>query len=198
MLQPSPLIISRVLKPLVFFSSLLPFLLLLSAALNDNLGADPIKTLTLETGDLGLYFLLFTLALTPLRNLLGLTWLIRFRRMLGLFAFFYACLHMLIYFVLDQGLILEAMIEDIVERPYITVGFSAFVILLLLAMTSFKAAQRKLGKNWKKLHKSVFVAMALVILHYIWLVKADLLLPLTYLSVYLLLLLGRLPSLSKT
>ncbi len=197
MLNPSAVLISRFFKPLVFFMAFLPFVFMLIKVIENELGADPIKTLTHQTGDLGLYFLLITLSISPLRNLLHAPWLIRFRRMLGLFAFFYAVLHVAIYFGLDQQLLVNAIIEDIVKRPYITVGFCAFLILLALAATSFKAAQRRMGKNWKKLHKTVYLATALVLLHYLWLVKADLLLPLIYTAVYLLLLAGRLPSLSR-
>ena len=184
-------LVSWVIKPAVFLLSLIPVALLAVRTLNDQLGANPIETLTHQTGLWGLYFLLITLTITPLRQLSGINWLISLRRMLGLFAFFYACLHLLVYVWLDQYFNLVSMIEDIFKRPYITVGFTAWLMLLPLALTSTKAAVRRLGKNWKRLHKLVYLIVPLVILHFIWLVKADYTEPLFYLLVFSLLMLAR-------
>ena len=178
-------------KPVVFMLSLVPLGQLLFRAFNDQLGANPIETLTHQTGAWGLYFLLITLSVTPVRKITGISWIVSLRRMLGLFAFFYACLHLLVYVWLDQYFSLSSIAEDIVKRPYITVGFSAWVLLLPLALTSTKAAVRRLGKNWKRLHKLVYVIVPLVILHFIWLVKADYAEPLFYLFVFILLMLAR-------
>ncbi len=138
------------------------------------LGANPVEVITHSTGDWTLIFLMITLAVTPLRKLTGLLWLIRFRRMFGLFAFFYVFLHFLTYIILDQSLDVHAMLRDIVKRPFITVGFSAFVLLIPLALTSTKGWIRRLGgKRWQALHRLIYVAAILGVIHYWWLVKAD-------------------------
>jgi len=177
-----------IIKPIVFGVSLIPAGLLVLGVLNDELGANPIEMLTHQTGLWGLYFLLITLTITPLRLLTGMAWLISLRRMLGLFAFFYACLHLLVYFWLDQSFAWAAIFEDIFKRPYITVGFGAWILLLPLALTSTRYAIRRLGKNWQKLHKIVYLAVMLVILHFLWLVKADYAEPILYLITFLILL----------
>lgn len=144
-----------------------------------NLSANPIEDITHRTGDWTLYLLLGTLAVTPLRWLTGRGGLVRFRRTLGLLAFTYACCHFLTYAVLDQGLFLQGNVlgylgEDIAKRPYITVGFTAFVLLIPLALTSTKGWVRRLGgARWNALHRLVYVAGALGVLHYLWLVKGD-------------------------
>ena len=130
-----------------------------------------------------LRFLLITLAVTPLRQLSGWNWLIRFRRMLGLFAFFYALLHFTTYLVLDQYFDLQAIVEDVIKRPYITVGFLAFILLIPLAATSTKAMMKRLGRHWQRLHRLLYGISILGILHFIWLVKADLLEPLLYAAI---------------
>jgi len=193
MLTPDRRLLNWLVKPVIFLTCAIPFLLLLSRIVTDDLGANPIETLTHETGSWGLYFLLITLSVTPVRKLSGVGWLLNLRRMLGLFAFFYASLHLLTYLWLDQYFMWEAIGEDILKRPYITVGFSAWLMLLPLALTSNKIAIRHLGKNWKQLHKLVYLAVALVILHFAWLVKADMAEPLIYLSIYLLLMIFRYP-----
>ncbi|MDH3388070.1 MAG: sulfoxide reductase heme-binding subunit YedZ, partial [Gammaproteobacteria bacterium] len=135
-------------KPIVHLLCLLPFGALVWAVFNDGLGANPVEKLTHETGDWTLRFLLITLALTPLRQWTGQAAVIRFRRMLGLYTFFYVSCHFLIWFVADHSLDPGGMIEDIVKRPYITLGFSAFVLMTPLAITSNQAMIRRLGRKW--------------------------------------------------
>ena len=162
-------------------------------ALTGGLGVNPVETITHTTGDWALRLLLVTLAVTPLRTWLGWRRQQPLRRMLGLFAFFYAALHFAAWFILDQGLSLALMLEDVIERPYITVGFSALVLLILLAATSTDAMVKRLGgKRWKRLHKSVYVAGILAVLHYLWLVKADWTEPAVYGLILGLLLVARL------
>ncbi len=160
-------------KPAVFILSLVPAALLTYNGFTGQLTANPIEFITHYTGDWALYFLLITLAVTPLRVITGNITVNRYRRMLGLFAFFYACLHVMTYFVLDQFFDVEAIINDIVKRPYITVGFSAFVLLLPLALTSTRNMVMRLGKRWRQLHSMVYPLTGLALLHYYWLVKAD-------------------------
>lgn len=194
MFQPSPAVLSWVIKPVLLTVCLIPLGYLIWRAMLDQLGANPVETLTHQTGLWGLYFLLITLSVTPLRQLLNAVWLIRIRRMLGLMAFFYACLHFLVYLWLDQYFSWSAIIEDVFKRPYITIGFTALLLLLPLALTSTKSAIRRLGKKWKQLHKLVYLVAGLVILHFIWLVKADYAEPLFYLLLFLMLMLVRLPA----
>lgn len=154
-----------------------------------SLGANPIEKLLHSNGLWGLRFLLITLAITPIRRLSGLNWLVRFRRMLGLWAFFYLAVHFLIYAVLDQRVDLGAIVEDIVERPYITVGLSALIMLIPLALTSTNAMMRRLGRRWQQLHRLVYPATILGVWHFWWQVKQDIREPLVY-AVILALLLG--------
>ncbi|MGD8566485.1 MAG: protein-methionine-sulfoxide reductase heme-binding subunit MsrQ [Gammaproteobacteria bacterium] len=177
----------RFIKPVVFVICLLPLALLIWDAFNDGLGANPVEAITHRTGDWTLRFLLLTLSVTPLRLVFGWKKLIRFRRMLGLFAFFYVCLHFLTYLVFDHFFDFGEIAKDIVKRPYITVGFSAFVMLIPLAVTSTNKMMKRLGKNWKRLHQLVYVAAVCGILHYLWLVKADILQPMIYAVILLLL-----------
>lgn len=179
----------------VFLLALLPFARLIQATLDDALGANPIEALTHATGDWTLRFLLITLALTPLRRLTGWSWLLRFRRMSGLFAFFYACLHFSIWFGLDQSLRLSAMLEDVVKRPYITIGFIAFVLLIPLAVTSTRGMMRRLGRNWQRLHRLIYPIAMLGVLHFVWLVKADWREPAIYAAILAVLLVARAPAL---
>jgi sulfoxide reductase heme-binding subunit YedZ len=154
--------------------SLLPLALLAADTIRGRLGTNPIETATHRTGWWALAFLLLTLAVTPARQLTGWGSLIKLRRLLGLFAFFYATLHLAIYVGVDQFFAFEYMLEDVRERPYITVGFTAFLILVPLAATSTKRMVRRLGgKRWGRLHRLVYVAAALGVLHFLWLVKAD-------------------------
>lgn len=158
----------------------------------DNLSANPIEDITHRTGDWTLRFLLATLAVTPLRRFTGWNWLIRFRRTIGLIAFSYATVHFLIYVGLDQGFALAYVGEDIAKRPYITVGFTAFVLLIPLAITSTRGWVRRLGgKRWNALHRLIYVAAAGGVLHYLWLVKGEQMTPIYYAAVLVLLLLLR-------
>ena len=168
---------------------MLPFAALVSGAINDSLGVNPVETMTRETGEWTLRFLLITLAVTPLRKLSGANWLIKLRRMLGLFAFFYAVLHFITYIWLDQFFDWMEIAKDIPKRPFITVGFTAFVLLIPLALTSTNNMMKRLKRNWGKLHQLVYVVAVLGCLHFLWLVKADTREPLVY-AVILLALLG--------
>lgn len=183
----------RLAKPLVFLLCLIPLGLLIWRAFDGALGANPVESITHATGEWALRMLLITLALTPLRMLLGRAWPIRFRRMLGLFAFFYAALHLTTYLWLDQFFVLAAIVEDVVKRPYITVGFAAFVLMLPLAITSTQGWIRRLGRRWKTLHRAVYAVAILAVLHHLWLVKADLLEPLIHALILAVLLLARVP-----
>lgn len=167
-------------KPLVFCVSLLPLVWLCWLAWQDRLGANPIETLSHRTGDWSLRFLLLTLAVTPLRRLSGWNWLLKFRRMLGLFAFFYVCLHLGVYLIFDQFFDPSAILEDIAKRPYITVGFAGFLLLIPLAATSTNGMIKRLGRNWQRLHRLVYLIAVLGVVHYWWLVKADISEPLLY------------------
>jgi sulfoxide reductase heme-binding subunit YedZ len=164
------------------------------AALTGGLGVNPIEELTHTTGMAALVILLVTLAVTPLRSLTGWNPLIQLRRPLGLFAFFYALLHFSIWMVLDLGFRLDWIWEDIVERPYITAGFVAFVLMIPLAVTSTRGWIRRLGKRWTLLHRLVYASAALGILHFYWRVKADAWLPVAMAGVLLLLLAVRIPG----
>lgn len=180
-------------KPIVFLVCLAPFGLLVWQGFNDGLGANPVEYIIHETGSWTLRLLLVTLAITPLRQLTGQAWLVRFRRMLGLFAFFYAGLHFTAYLWLDQFFDWSAIAEDILERPYITVGFAAFVLLIPLAVTSTRGWVRRLARRWKQLHRAVYLIAVLGVVHYLWLVKADLLEPLVYGTILAVLLAWRVP-----
>ncbi len=179
-LTPSQRTVSYIIKPLVFITCLLPFVLLIYNAIGDNLGANPVEAMTHATGGWTLKFLLITLAVTPLRKILKISWLLKFRRMLGLFAFFYALLHLLTYVWFDQNFDWIAILKDIPKRPFITIGFAAFVLLIPLAMTSTNAMMRRLKKRWVRLHKLIYLIPILGIIHFIWSVKADIFEPLMY------------------
>ena len=167
-------------KPVVFLAALGPLAWLVYNASINSLGADPVREITHETGIWTFRFLLLTLAMTPLRRAIGRPWPIRYRRMLGLFTYFYASLHLATYVVLDLGLYWPILLEDIAKRPYITVGFTAWLMLTALAVTSTRAAQRRLKRRWQQLHRLVYVIFGLAALHFLWLVKADLREPLIY------------------
>jgi len=173
--------IRRVIKPLVFTAALVPAALLVRGAFTGDLGPNPIETITRETGVWALRLLLVTLTLTPIRRLTGWNAAITFRRLAGLFAFFYACLHFSTYIVLDHFFDLNAIAKDVLKRPYVTAGFTAFVLLVPLAITSTAAMIRRLGgRRWRLLHRLVYVSATFGVLHYLWLVKADLQRPVTY------------------
>jgi methionine sulfoxide reductase heme-binding subunit len=177
-------------KPVVFLACLGPLARLGWKAYNQALGANPIEVITHSTGDWTLIFLLVTLAITPLRKLTGQLWLIRFRRMFGLFAFFYVVLHFLTYIWLDKSFDVHEMLADIAKRKFITVGFTGFLLLIPLAITSTTGWIRRLGgKRWQALHRLIYVSATAGVIHYWWLVKADIHKPQEY-AVVLTLLLG--------
>lgn len=171
------------LKSLAHAFALLPFALLVRGVLLDSLGADPVAEITHETGTWALRMLLLGLALTPLRRISGQSWPIRFRRLVGLYAFFYACLHLTTWLVLDLGGFWTQVFDDLSKRPYIMLGFAAWSCLLPLALTSTRGWMRRLGRRWGQLHRLVYGAGVLAVAHYIWLVKADLREPLVYAAV---------------
>ena len=177
-------------KPAVFLACLVPLALLGWKAYSGALGANPIEVITHATGDWTLRFLLITLAVTPIRKLTGRLWLIRYRRMFGLFAFFYGMLHFLTYIWLDKFFDLHEMLHDIGKRKFITVGFTGFVLLIPLAVTSTTGWIRRLGgRRWQALHRLIYLSAIAGVIHYWWLVKADIHLPLEY-GVILAVLLG--------
>ena len=163
--------LSKFSKPLVFVASLAPFLWLAFRGLTGRLSVNPIEDITLTTGIWALRFLLGSLAITPIRRLTGWQRVIQYRRMLGLFAFFYATLHLLTYVVLDQGLAFEFIIPDILKRPYITMGMTAFTLMVPLAITSTKGWIRRLGKKWQLLHRLVYLSALAACVHFLWKVK---------------------------
>jgi len=180
------------LKVIAWLACLEPLVLLIYQFFTHDLTANPIEFITLSTGETTLVLLLVTLAITPVRKFTGLNWLIRFRRLVGLFAFFYGVLHLAIYVVLDKFFDWHAIMGDITKRPFITVGFFAFVLMVPLAVTSTAWSIRKLGgKRWNLLHKLIYASAVLAIIHFWWKVKADHLEPATYGSVLLVLLLAR-------
>ena len=169
-------------KPLLFIACFLPLAWLAYKGFFIGLGANPIEKVSRYTGDWTLRLVLITLAVTPLRILAGVS-LVKYRRMLGLFTFFYVCLHFLNWLVIDNFFDVDSMVKDVIKHPYITVGFAAFVLLIPLAVTSTNAMIKRLGKNWKRLHQAVYVIAVLGVLHYMWLVKADNREPLIYLAI---------------
>ncbi len=179
----------RWIKVAVFVACLVPLGLLAWAAYTQNLGANPIEKITHATGDWTLRFLLITLSVTPLRKLLRVPSLIKFRRMLGLFAFFYASLHFTTYIWLDKFFNLHEMLADVAKRKFITVGFTAFILLIPLAATSTAGWIRRLGgKRWQALHRLIYFSAIAGVIHYVWLVKADIREPLEYGAILALLL----------
>jgi methionine sulfoxide reductase heme-binding subunit len=180
------------LKPGLLIGGLVPLAWLCVHAARGTLGADPIAVALNQLGLLALIFLLASLAATPLKLAFELSWPIRIRRMLGLFAFFYACLHFLLYALIDQQLALAAIAEDLQERRFIAVGFAAFVLLIPLAVTSTAAMTKRLGaKRWKLLHRLAYVAGVLAVVHFVWRVKRDFTQPMAYALVLAGLLLAR-------
>ena len=176
----------RGLKALLFLLCLVPagkLALELFEVAGLSLGANPVEELIHRFGIWGLNFLLITLAVTPLRFLTGRNWLIRFRRMLGLFAFFYILMHFLTYAGLDQRFDLAVILEDIAERPFITIGFIAFLLLIPLAVTSTNRMMKRLGRRWQKLHRLVYVIAVLGVWHFYWQVKLDTLEPVIYAAI---------------
>ena len=186
------LLTSKWTKVAVFLVSSIPFLSLSWGLLRGHLGINPVETLQHTTGDWTLRFLIFTLAITPLRKTLQLPELIRYRRMLGLFAFFYVVLHFLTYLGPDQSFNLSGMWDDVAKRKFVTVGFAAFVLLIPLAATSTAGMIRRLGgKRWQALHRLIYICAILGVIHYYWLVKSDVRKPLFYAALVGILLLWR-------
>jgi sulfoxide reductase heme-binding subunit YedZ len=179
----------RYFKPVIFLACLAPLASLAWRAFHAELGANPIEAITHSTGTCTLVFLLITLSVTPLRKLTRQYWLIDLRRMFGLFAFFYGCLHLTTYVWLDKFFDVHEMLADIAKRRFITAGLAGFVLMIPLALTSTKGWIRRLGgKRWQALHRLIYLSAAAGVIHYIWLVKADLRSPLRYAFVLLVLL----------
>jgi sulfoxide reductase heme-binding subunit YedZ len=187
----TPRTLRRVARVAVFFACLAPLAVLVSDLLRGRLGPEPIRATELRTGIWGLTFLITTLAVTPLRRLSGWNLIGGYRRMLGLFAFAYICLHFLTWLGIDQFFALSYIGKDIVKRPYITVGFASFLLMIPLAITSSAAMVRRLGKRWAQLHALVYVAALGGVVHFVWGVKADLGKPTTYALITVTLLLLR-------
>ena len=190
-------VLTALVKPITFILCSLPLAGLVFAAFKNDLGSNPVEHITHDTGVWAFRLLFITLCATPLRDMTKWAWPLRIRRMLGLFAFFYASLHLLIYLWLDQAFTLTDILIDIGKRPYITVGFLAFLLLVPLAVTSNKYMVRKLKQHWKPLHMMIYPITVLAVLHYVWLVKADLLNPAIYLVLLILLLTYRAAHLLK-
>ncbi len=181
----------KYLKPIVFLACLIPIARIAWKAFHSLLGANPIQVITWSTGTWTLVFLMLTLSITPVRKLTKQYWLIQYRRMLGLFAFFYGCLHFTTYIWLDQFFDLHSIAKDVVKRPFITMGFTAFVLMIPLALTSTKNSIRRLGKKWVVLHRLIYATAIAAIIHYIWLVKKDIRKPVIYAIILGILLLYR-------
>lgn len=189
--MPSTFVVRRVLKPALFVLLLLPLASLVWRAFElggTNLGANPVEKIQDTLGQWGLRFLLITLAVTPLRDWFNAAWLIQLRRMLGVYAFCYVLLHFLTWLILDQDLYWAGILPDIARRPFITIGFLAFLLLIPLAVTSTNGMMRRLGRRWKTLHRLIYVIVLLGIWHYYWQVKADVREPLIYLGIAVVLL----------
>ncbi len=184
-------------KLLVLPACLIPLALLVQAVLNNTIGPDPANTVTRDLGEWALIFLCVGLAITPLRTITGINKLIRFRRMIGLFTLFYAVLHVVSYLAFMLGWQWQTLLEDLYKRPYIIVGALAVVILTTLGATSTKSMMRRLGKNWLKLHKLVYLAAGLAVLHFVWLVKSDYTEPVIYGTILSCLFLLRVPRAKK-
>lgn len=187
-------VLGRLLKPAVWIGGLLPLALIVVAIVTGSILADPVKDVTHRTGIAALTLLLVTLAVSPIRKVTGWNGAIAARRPLGLFAFFYASLHFLVYLA-DQTFSWGYIVEDLAERPYATAGFAALVLLVPLAVTSTRGAIRRMGKGWQKLHRLVYLAVALALIHFLWGVKQDLREPLIYIAIFAALMAFRLPLL---
>ncbi len=185
--------VRRIWKPVVFLLCLIPAVLVVTDAfeITGRLGANPIEEIQDRFGIWALRFIMITLAITPLRRASGWNWLVRFRRMFGLFTFFYVLLHFLTWFILDSEMLLSAILEDLTERPFITIGFAALVLLTALAVTSTDGMRRRMGRRWQKLHYAVYVIASLGVWHYWWQVKKDITEPGTYAAILAVLLASR-------
>ena len=178
----------KIYKPSIFFLSLIPLILIVYKTFTNNLGPEPIKEITHHTGEWALLFIVFTLAMSPLKKITNLNIWISFRRMLGLFAFFYASLHLMTYVGLDYRFDLENISRDILTKKFIFIGFAAWLLLVPLAITSSKKMMGILKHNWKKLHRLTYIIAIFAVVHFLWLVKRDLTEPLIYLFIILALL----------
>ena len=178
----------RWIRVALFVICLVPFAQLIYNALTNNLGANPIDAITRHTGSWALIFLLVTLSITPLRKIFSWNGLVKYRRMLGLFAFFYAALHFTTFLVLDHFFDFNAILKDIMKRPYVTAGFTGFVLMIPLVITSTAGMIRRLGKRWQQLHRLIYITAAAGVIHFYWLVKADIRRPVQYGFVLILLL----------
>jgi sulfoxide reductase heme-binding subunit YedZ len=185
------------LQILTHVGALIPMVRLVWHAVNGNLSVNPIQDATLRTGRPALVLLVLTLSITPLNTVFGFRQLLRIRRWLGLYAFFYASVHFIIFIGLDYGLDIELLKEAIFEKPYALVGFATGLILLALALTSTKGWMRRLGRWWKRLHKFIYLAAVLAVVHFLWLVKSDIRVPLLYGAIVILLLAIRIPQVRK-
>ena len=186
------------LKPIVFTLCLVPFAAVGAQLLTGNIGPDPIEALQQETGQWALRMLLITLAMSPLRQIINHIGPLLLRRMLGLFCFFYAFLHVCVYVLLDRSLDLAAVLEDLLERPFITAGFAAFALLVILAITSNSASMKWLRKRWTSLHRWIYIATVLALLHLTWLAKVDRTEAAVYLGIAMLLFVWRVARTLKT
>ena len=178
----------KIYKPSLFFLSLIPLIVIVYKTFTNNLGPEPIKEITHHTGEWALLFIVFTLAMSPLKKITNLNIWISFRRMFGLFAFFYASLHLMTYVGLDYRFDLENISKDILTKKFIFIGFAAWLLLVPLAITSSKKMMSILKHNWKKLHRLTYVIAIFAVVHFLWLVKRDLTEPLIYLFIILFLL----------
>ena len=181
-------------KPAVFLLGLMPLLLIIGDLfeITGTLGANPIENMQDRFGIWGLRFIVAVLMISPLRSITGFTWITQFRRMIGLYAFFYVLMHFLVWLLLEQNLLMAAIIEDIATRPFITIGFIALLILVALASTSTMNIRKKMGNNWVMLHSSIYLASILGVWHFWWQVKKDITEPLIYAIIISILLLYRL------
>ncbi|HEX9143069.1 MAG TPA: protein-methionine-sulfoxide reductase heme-binding subunit MsrQ [Candidatus Binatia bacterium] len=179
---------TRWIRVALFVIGLVPFAQLIYNALTNNLGANPIDAITRHTGSWALILLLVTLSVTPLRKIFSWNGLVKYRRMLGLFAFFYAALHFTTFLVLDHFFDFNAILKDIMKRPYVTAGFTGFVLMIPLVITSTAGMIRRLGKRWQQLHRLIYITAAAGVIHFYWLVKADIRRPVQYGFVLILLL----------
>ena len=181
-------------KPAVFLLCLMPLLLIIGDLfeITGTLGANPIENMQDRFGIWGLRFIVTVLMISPLRSITGFAWITQFRRMIGLYAFFYVLMHFLVWLLLEQNLLMAAIIEDIATRPFITIGFIALLILVALASTSTMNIRKKMGNNWVRLHSSIYLASILGVWHFWWQVKKDITEPLIYAIIISILLLYRL------
>lgn len=196
-MQIKPTIFNKIVRPLTFLLLTLPLLILLSGLYLNSLGANPIEYILHSLGEWSLRILLLALLISPLRHALQWIQILQLRRMVGLFSFFYAALHLLCYLVFEQGLDFQSVINDIWERPFIAVGVAAFITLLPLAITSTRTKMRQLGTRWKLLHQFVYLAVILCVIHFWWLVKADISEPIIYATLTTVVLLERVWRWSK-